>query len=143
MEEEPIGVPGHPGKSEWSRMLQEWLRDCGLSFEAEGEATRIMVGQVAVQVAEGEDGGYSVIVSVSLPGRGVDAQGVEDEIARAVRLASRIAGERSLRYDVDQSLPDYPMLYIIVGFEDPYSMAEALTGALEEHCEDGSSELEG
>ena len=130
--EEPLGIPGHPGKTGWSRKLHEWLRDCGLSFEAEGEATRIVLGQAMIQVAEG----YSVIISLTLPGTGEEAEGFEDDIARAFRIASRIAGDREIRYELDDSLPRYPMLYIMITFEDPWALAERIVTALKEYCGD-------
>lgn len=133
MSEEPTGIPGHVGKSEWSKRLQEWLRDCGLRYEAEGEATRIMVDGVLVQVAEGEEGGYSVIVSAPLPSRGASDAEVADA-CNALRLAARIAGEEGIKYEIDDSLPSYPMLYIIIGFSDPWSLAQAIVDALSDMC---------
>ncbi len=136
MDEEPAGIPGHAGKSEWSKRLQEWLRDCGFRYEAEGEATRIMVDGVLVQVAEGEGEGYSVIVSAPLPSHGGSEAEAADACA-ALRLAARIAGEESIKYEIDDSLPSYPMLYIIIGFSDPWSLAQALVDALRDRCGGG------
>ncbi len=126
------GIPGHASKKEWANRLQRWLKERGVSFEAEGEATRIHLDSgVYVEVAESLEGsGYDLVVTVPLPGTGEEAG--EDTI-RAIRdafeLLHLVGG--GLRYELDNSIPEYPSLRIMRGFEDPEELVEKLIGALE------------
>ena len=136
--EEELGIPGHAGHSSWSRRLQSWLRDCGLHFEAEGEATRISLGGgVLLEIAESLEGeGYEVVASIPLAGTGREAveTGLPALVARALDVIARVAGDRQLNYDLDTSLPSYPILRVRAAFTDPWEMAEAIAEALSDEC---------
>ena len=135
--EEPEGIPGHVGASEWSRALHLWLRDCGVSFEAEGEATRISLPNgVMVELTESGEG-FAVVISLTLATRGEDLLREAEVIADAFRLAGKVAGQGGVSFDVDNSLPDYPILYITVPFNSPWELVSSLQEALTSYCEEG------
>ncbi|MCE4625615.1 MAG: hypothetical protein F7C35_07125 [Desulfurococcales archaeon] len=135
--EEPEGIPGHAGASEWSRALHIWLRDCGLSFEAEGEATRISLPNgVTVELTESEEG-FAVVISLSLATRGEDLLVEAEVIAEAFWLAGKVAGKGKVLFDIDSSLPDYPILYITIPFNSPWEIVSSLQGALTPYCGEG------
>ncbi len=122
------GIPGHASKEEWAWRLQRRLREIGVSFEAEGSATRISLpGGAVVEVVEAE-GGYGLAATVPLPAGG-DPEAAE-AVATALRVMARLGVE--LHYELDDSLPGYPMLRVTADFQDPYTLAERLLEALEE-----------
>ncbi|MET1128536.1 MAG: hypothetical protein ABWW70_04385 [Thermoproteota archaeon] len=124
------GIPGHSASAEWARRLQEFLRDRGYRFEAEGEATRIHLGDLQVEVTQDGDK-FQLVFSVPLPGR-ASAEEVEPSI-RAYETAMKLllfVGEGEPTYSVDDSLPGYPVLHITVSFSSPESLADRLMSAL-------------
>jgi len=132
MEEDmEYGIPGHASKKAWANRLQQWLRSRGVSFEAEGEATRISLPSgLYIEVAESLEGeGYDLVFTLPLPGRGEEAEEARRAIEDAMELLAMIGGE--LRYELDTSLPDYPTLRVLRGFQDPEELVNRLTGALE------------
>jgi hypothetical protein len=130
------GIPGHVAEEGWSKSLQEWLKECNFSFEAEGEATRINIDGVLVEVAEASQGeGYDIVISVQLPSQGSSESASDAElVARAIELAVKVAENRRIRYDLDDSLPDYPMLRAIINFKDPWDLVDAVYKALQNEC---------
>ena len=123
-------IPGHASEKDWARRLQSWLGRRGFSFEAEGEATRIRLENgVYVEVSEASGGdGFEVVVTVPLP---VTAE--EASMAESVREGLGIAlslGVR-LRYELDDSMPDYPLLRVIAPYRDPYKLVDKLIEVLE------------
>lgn len=129
--EEEQGVPGHMGKKDWAKRLQGFLRDAGISFEAEGEATRIHLGMLSIEVTEAGENGYAVVLTVPLPGSSEDAG--DEETVNAYRDALRVLaglGAGEPRYELDTDMPGYPTLRIIVEYSDPNELAERLIEAL-------------
>lgn len=131
---EEAGIPGHAAKTGWAKRLQGFLRDRGISFEAEGEATRIHLGDIVVEVAEAGGGrGYAVVITVPLPGSSREAdEAAGRALADAIRLAG-LLGAEGLGYELDTSLPGYPSLRIIVEYMDPRELADTLIAALEKY----------
>ncbi len=130
MEEYPEeGIPGHAAKSRWAHRLQRSLLGLGAPFEAEGEATRIRLAEgVYAEVREASEG-YSVSLTLPLPGGepGEAEYYVEAFRAAAAFLASLGAEPR---YEVDSSLPGYPMLRALAEFADPESLVESVLRAV-------------
>ena len=129
--EEEQGVPGHMGKKDWAKRLQGFLRDAGISFEAEGEATRIHLGMLSIEVTEAGENGYAVVLTVPLPGSSEDAG--DEETVNAYRDALRVLaglGAEELRYELDTDMPGYPALRVIIEYSDPNELAEKLIEAL-------------
>jgi len=131
MENLEHGIPGHASKKNWANRLQQWLKQRGVSFEAEGEATRIHLPSGAyVEVTESlEGGGYDIVVTVPLPGTGEEAEEARKAIDDALELLSLLGGQ--LRYELDDSLPEYPSLRVSRSFDDPEELVNKLISALE------------
>lgn len=128
--EEEHGVPGHGGGADWAKRLQSFLREKGFSFEAEGEAIRIHVGLLGVEVVEHGDG-YAVVVTAPLPASSSDAG--DEETARALRDALSVLaglGADEISYEVEEDVPGYPVLRATVAYGDPGRLAESLEKAL-------------
>ncbi len=137
LEDEPEeeGIPGHASKKDWARRLQSFLKEKGVSFEAEGEAVRIHINGFTVEVMEAPNGeGYAIAVTVPLPGSSSEA--ADEEARRTVAEALRFAGllgAEELGYEVDTSIPGYPSMRITVVYREPEKLAETLMKAIEEY----------
>lgn len=127
------GIPGHASKKGWANRLQQWLKQRGVRFEAEGEATRISLDSgLLVEIAESLEGdGYDIVMSIPLPGTGEEASSEEAlaPVRDAFELAGMLGGE--LRYELDTSMPGYPVLRVMRGYRDPEEMVDALIAALD------------
>lgn len=129
MEYSEEGIPGHAAKSPWAYRLQSTLKDLGVPFEAEGEATRIKLYEgVYAEVMESDNGGYSVAVAIPLPSSGDDPELVAEAFKAAARFI--VGMGRDVRYEVDESLPGYPMLRALVDFFDPDDLVDSVVKAL-------------
>jgi hypothetical protein len=121
------GIPGHASSEEWAWRLQRRLRELGVSFEAEGSATRITLpGGAIVEVVEAGEG-YGLAATIPLPGGG-DPEAA-DAAWEALRLMASLGVE--LSYELDTSLPGYPMLRVTAAFRDPHALSEKLLSALQ------------
>lgn len=114
----PEGIPGHASLEGPYKWLQEMLREAGVSFEAEGETTRIHVGSVIVEVKDDPEHGSIVQVQAPLPVPG-DNPGVAGESLRlAGEIIARLHG--SVYYEVEELAPGYPLLRAIIPYEDEW-----------------------
>ncbi len=127
---EEEGVPGHGSRHSWAKRLHSRLRELGVAFEAEAEATRIHVGDLVVEVAEAGENGYQVVLTIPLPaGSGEDPEYYAGVMREAARLVSLLGG--GVEYSLDTSLPDYPTLYASKKYGEPDRLVEELVAALE------------
>ncbi len=130
--DEEFGIPGHAAKSDWASKLQSFLKDLGVPFEAEGEATRIRLYEgVLAEVREAEEGGYAVEVSIPLPGEctgGCDLDYHVEAYRAALRLLAGLGS--TLAYYLDDSIPGYPILRARATFDNPYDLADRLAEAV-------------
>jgi hypothetical protein len=143
IEDEPEEeVPGHGSRKEWAKRIQSFLKEKGVSFEAEGEAVRIHVDGFTVEVMEAPGGeGYAIAITVPLPGSSSEAS--DEEVRRTVSEALRLAGllgAEELSYELDTSIPGYPSMRIMVVYKEPEKLADTLIKALEEYGVGGSGE---
>lgn len=130
MEYPEEGIPGHASKHPWAYRLQSRLKQLGVPFEAEGEATRIRLADgVHAEVRESQSGGYAVSVSIPLPLGGDDPEFYAEAFRAAARFIVALGGE--VRYEVDDSLPGFSMLRAVVDFTDPEELADAVAAAAE------------
>ncbi len=101
-------VPGHVSWRRPVESFQKSLKELGVSFEAEGDVTRIHVDGVVIEVSW--DSGIGVIqATLPLPCDGGDA----DYYVRAFKAFAFILASLngvSFEYDLDLSIPGYPML---------------------------------
>lgn len=129
--EEEQGIPGHAGKKDWAKKLQAFLRESGISFEAEGEATRIHLGMLSIEVTESGESNYAIVITVPLPGSSADAEDEENVKAysNALEMLRRL-GVDEVKYELDTDVPGYPSLRIMIEYSDPSELAEKLIEAL-------------
>jgi len=123
----------------WIKELRKILDELGISYEAE-ENLRVHVGEVVVQIGEFEEGekGYYVTASISLPSSESTLEEFDyymDSFKAALKLVLGLTGE--VRYELDTSLPDYPVLHITKKFNDAGKLVEDLKSILEKLVEEG------
>ncbi|MEB3780142.1 MAG: hypothetical protein GSR85_07925 [Desulfurococcales archaeon] len=124
-----LGIPGHAGHSSAAKLLQSALKDLGVRFEAEGDMTRIMLDGAVIEVRDEPGGGYIVLATLSLPAEaGEDPGEYIEAFSRVLGVFMRLRGR--IRYELDSSLQDYPMLRIYVIYDDLYQLAEDLVEAV-------------
>lgn len=113
----------------WVEELKSLLSSLGVSFEVE-ESVRFHVDDIVVEVVD-EGDGFSVTASVNLPtpdaGPG-DVDYYANQYRSALRLMLGLGG--GLEYELDTSLPDYPLLRIVKRFSDAGELLEALRRSL-------------
>jgi hypothetical protein len=130
LEEEHHGIPGHAAAGGPSERLQKFLASRGASFEAEGDTTRIHFNGWILEVRDEPGGGFSAIITLGLP-----EESPSKEAARAAceafSLAMAIGGRA--RYELDESLPGYPMLRIVVSRSDLSGLVDDLLRVLERY----------
>ncbi len=123
------GIPGHGSHHSWAKRIHSVLRELGIPFEAEAEATRFHLGDLVVEITEAEKG-YQVSLSIPLPGG--DEGEDPDYYASIVRWAARLLSllGKPVEYSLDTSLPDYPTLYAFRRYDSPEELAEGVERAL-------------
>jgi hypothetical protein len=109
----------------WVERLKESLRSLGIPFESEAEAFRISLDGASLEVAEAPEG-YAIIATIPLPGPG--EADVARQVCKALEVMARLDVE--LKYEVDESLPGYPMLRVTAPHKDPSELASKLVEAL-------------
>ncbi|HIQ55633.1 MAG TPA: hypothetical protein EYH59_02975 [Pyrodictium sp.] len=123
----------------WIKELRKVLDELGISYEAE-ENVRVHVGEVVVQIGEFEEGekGYYVTASINLPSSESTLEEFNyymDSFKVALKLMLGLTGE--MRYELDTSLPDYPVLHITRKFNDAGKLVENLKNTLKKLVEEG------
>jgi len=123
----------------WIKELRKVLDELGISYEAE-ENVRVHVGEVVVQIGEFEEGekGYYVTASINLPSSESTLEEFDyymDSFKVALKLMLGLTGE--IRYELDTSLPDYPVLHITRKFNDAGKLVENLKNTLKKLVEEG------
>jgi hypothetical protein len=113
------------GGGGWVERLKESLRSLGVPFESEAEAFRISVEGASLEVAESPEG-YAVVATIPLPGPG--EADTARQACKALEVMARLGVE--LKYEVDESLPGYPMLRVTAPYRDPSELASKLVEAL-------------
>jgi len=123
----------------WIKELRKVLDELGVSYEAE-ENIRVHVGEVVVQIGEFEEGekGYYVTTSINLPSSDSTLQEFDyymNSFKTALKLILGLTGE--LKYELDTSLPDYPVLHVTRKFDDAGKLIENLKNVLKKLVEEG------
>lgn len=141
MGEEPTGIPGHVSGKEAARWFQKLVRDLGCRFEAEGDVTRIHLESSIVEVKDDPERGVILEATIQLPpSTGEDPRFYADGAGLALELVSRLSPGREVSYSLDESIPGYPFLRLVVGYDslgEAYNdLARALKG-LGRACREG------
>ncbi|MEB3859614.1 MAG: hypothetical protein LRS43_00220 [Desulfurococcales archaeon] len=123
-------MPGHAAPGGPSKRLQKFLASRGASFEAEGDTTRVHFNGWILEVRDEPGGGFSAIITLSLADEG-PSRDTARAACEAFSLAMALKG--GIRYEVDESLPGYPMLRIIVSRHSLDMLVEDLMRALEKY----------
>ncbi len=104
-----LGIPGHAGKSPESRRLQQYLKEKGVSFESEGDAVRVTINGLIIELNDESDKGIIVQVQAPLP----VGEGIPEEEARTLYyfgLAASIIGGGE--YLAEEIVPGYPTISV-------------------------------
>jgi len=124
------GIPGHAAKSAAARLLQERLRQLGVSFEAEGDTTRVHVSGVIVEAKDDPELGLVVQVQAPLPRPGDDPGDAAAALAAFARAVAVAPGEA--RYAVEEPVPGYPSIVAVIPVPGQVEQAEAVLRIVEE-----------
>ncbi len=117
--------------AEWVKRLAKKLEEAGVEHEYEGESLRLHLGELVVEVTTHPEGGFMVSMQVPLPGGSEDKPDqYVSAFANAVKLFLRLSGDAE--YQLDTSLPDYPMLYMVRRYSDPWKMVDEVARAVSE-----------
>ena len=115
----------------WFEELKEELRKLGLEFESEAEAIRVTLPSgTQIETLEKKDGeGISLCITAPLPGEGPeDPNYYIKALEEALKVALQI--ESKYRYEVDESLPGYPVLRIYMDFSSGDELKDKLIRSL-------------
>jgi len=126
--DEEHGIPGHAGKSGPAAMLQRALVELGVSFEAEGETTRIHLEGAIIEVKDDPELGRITQVSVPLPSPGEEPDVTAPPLEVLAVVMSFLRGR--VKYVAEEAAPGYYTLHAMVPYRDPYQQAEDLLYAL-------------
>ncbi|MCX8196226.1 MAG: hypothetical protein N3F67_04030 [Acidilobaceae archaeon] len=122
-----VGIPGHASHKRQLLRLQRALKELGFSFEAEGDVTRIHVNGALVEVRDEPGIGLALLLNASLPYR--CSKDCDSSLAAFASVLSYLS--REVEYELDQSIPEYPMLRARVIFGSVEELVESLISALE------------
>ncbi len=115
--------------SEFIKRIKSVVEDLGFRHEVE-ENVRIHIDDVVMQIAEAEEG-YNVSISVSLPSSTeTEVSSYVEAISKALKISSLLQGGE-LEYQLDTSIPDYPMLFIVRRYKDLDKLINDIRTALE------------
>ena len=131
-DEESHGVPGHVSATRVVRWFQELLRNLGCRFEAEGDVTRIHLESSLVEVKDEPGRGVIIEASIQLPSStGEESDFYINGIRLVLGIFSSLSPGRSVSYSLDDSIPGYPFLRVVVGYNDLNEAYTDLARALE------------
>ena len=128
-EPEELGIPGHAAHGGFARKLQSFLKAEGFRYEAEGDVTRIHLNGLILEVKDEPGRGVILMASLSLPTEA--GQAALEAIAgfqKLFRVLGTLSGE--IEYELDKSLPGYPMLRVVVAYANVESLVNDLIEAL-------------
>ncbi len=126
--EEPEGIPGHVSHGGPVRRLQEALKELGISYEAEGETTRIHLGQVIVELKDDPEYGKITQVQAPLPQPGDNPREAGETLKTFAEIVSRLTGEA--RYTLEELVPGYPSIIAVVPYGDVEKQVQDLLGII-------------
>ena len=100
-----------------------------MEHEYEGESLRMHIGELVVEVSTHPEGGFMVTMQVPLPGPGEEqVDQYVKTFEKALKVFSRLKGDAE--YQLDTSLPDYPMLHLVRRYSDPWKMVDEVAEAV-------------
>ncbi|MEN2999252.1 MAG: hypothetical protein ABDH61_01565 [Acidilobaceae archaeon] len=122
------GIPGHASHNRHLLRLQRALKELGYSYEAEGDVTRIHLEGSLVEVRDEPGIGLALLLTAALPYK------CEDDCASSVVSFSTLLSmmKKEAEYELDRSIPGYPMLRARVVFENVGDLVETLIKSLDE-----------
>jgi hypothetical protein len=131
--EEEAGIPGHAGRGVAGE-LQRSLKNLGCRFEAEGDMVRIHVGSAVVELKDEPERGAVIEAVIPLleeaPLREEEISEAVEDAAKAARILYKAARGLRVEYELDTSLPGYPMLRARCFPESYRAAAERLLDAV-------------
>lgn len=122
------GIPGHASHNRHLLRLQRALKELGYSYEAEGDVTRVHVEGALVEVRDEPGIGLALLLTAALP------YSCREDCASSIVPFSFLLSSmgREVEYELDKSIPGYPMLRARVVFENTESLVETLIKSLDE-----------
>ncbi len=111
--DEEHGIPGHAGKGS-ALALQRLLKNLGCRFEAEGDMVRIHLGDSLLEVKDEPGEGLILEASITLIEEAPIKEGslleVLGGVYKALKLFYQAAAGAKISYELDTSIPGYPIL---------------------------------
>ena len=111
--DDELGIPGHASHRGEIKRIQELAGELGLSYEAEGDMTRIALGDLLVEVRD-EPGGEGVIQVMAVMPEPGSAHGVLCPMARVI---DAIRGYERYEYSLE-SIAGYSTLSFTAYYTD-------------------------
>lgn len=125
MEDELVEVH-EGGELSWMQRLADLVRALGHRIETHGDAARIVVGDLLIDVGPLE-GLYCFQLHLELPVASGSAASVDEIIGRAVKIyraVSAVGGP--VRYVLDDSLGDLSVVHINRCYRSPHDLVAGL-----------------
>ena len=111
--EDELGIPGHASHKDEIKRVQELAGELGLSYEAEGDMTRIALGDLLVEVRD-EPGGEGVIQVMAVMPEPGSARSVLCSMARVI---DAVRGYERFEYSLE-SIAGYSTLSFTAYYTD-------------------------
>jgi hypothetical protein len=115
----------------WAERLKNKLKELNIEFESEAEAIRISLpGGAQIETVEGRSGEVALSFSIPLPSEGPDDPNYYlNALTEAFTIMLNI--DKSYRYEIDESIPGYPLLRVYIDFKSGDELTDKLIKSLE------------
>jgi len=120
------GIPGHASHKPKIRDIQRMLSTIGLNYEVEGDLIRVHLDNTLVEIKDEPGGKIIMEFLTSLPREtGEPSTDYLHQFSLILSMLEAIGPGKSIKYDIDEAAPGYPVLRIYIqlpSLEDAYEL---------------------